>query len=159
MFSVQCFSRFQHAFARPGHEATTEVFHEMMVEEDSCLPGEDIDASSFLDQILNYDDDCECPALLGDAAREDYEIALELWRLRTSNRCAVRGEPLNLTGNDLGVSNLSMQSDDDGFAMPNDPDMDVSVGHSEFAQNLMSQKMAATQLLQIESIPAAGDVV
>ena len=79
MFSVRYFSRFQHAFGRPGHEATTEVFRRLMEEEDLHLPGEDILVSGIADDILGCNDNCRYPILIGDATTDDYEIAKELW--------------------------------------------------------------------------------
>lgn len=131
----------------------------MMIEEDSRKPSEDIDVSSFVQQLLKDSGSTEYPVLLGNATKEDCDTATELWRLRDQGKCAIRGEPLNITGNDLDMSHLSLQSDDEGFAMQDDPDMDISVEHSEFAKNLLSQVTEATQMSQLESIPNTGEVI
>ena len=54
---------------------------------------------------------------------------------------------------------MSLQSDGNDFPVFDDPDMDISVEHSEMAANLLSQQLAATQLSQLEAFPDTGDVV
>ena len=132
-----------------------------MVEEDSHSPSQNIDVSNVMNDNLAPSGQVQYPILIGDATMEDYEMAMFLWKLKKDNQCAVRGEPLgNDATDDLNnLSNLSLDNGDDAFPEPDDPDMDISVEHTDMAQNLMSQRSQATQLSQVAAYQDSEEVI